>query len=142
MSPLGPQGPRRSGERPAWDGGHVATVLIIDADRQARRRLAQVLTTAGHDYLEAQTGREGIALFDQRLPALIITEIVLPDREGLETIWDLSRDPRRVPIIALSADRVGRGAHHLRLAKAMGADVVMAKPFRGAELVETIERLL
>ena len=70
----------------------MAEILVIDDDRQLRRLLSRVLKGAGHTVQEANDGKEGIALFHRTRPALVITDIVMPDTEGIETIQELRRE--------------------------------------------------
>jgi DNA-binding response OmpR family regulator len=120
----------------------MTTILVIDDDLQMRRQMVEILTTAGYDTFEAKDGREGVRMFSLLQPELVITEIVMPGMDGLEIIGDLRRERRRVPIIAVSEGRVGRGRHYLELARMFGADAVITKPFQGGELVDTVHRLL
>jgi len=117
-------------------------ILVIDDDLSMRCLIVEALMGAGHTAYEARGGREGVRLFGVCQPALVITELVMPEKDGLEIIGELRRETRRVPIIAVSDGRVGRGEHYLQLARALGADATIAKPFRGADLVATVDRLL
>jgi len=67
----------------------MAEILIIDDEPQIRRLLVGVLNGAGHRVCEATNGRDGIELFHRAHPALVITDIVMPDTEGIETIREL-----------------------------------------------------
>jgi two-component system response regulator CpxR len=119
----------------------MATILVIDDDAAMRRLILRVLRARGHDLLEAENGDAGIALMKDRTPDLIITDILMPQKEGIETIREvLGRSPG-VKIIAIS----GGGSQNLMFldaAKTFGAHAALAKPFRSEELIETVDRVL
>src|ERR1700749_2897126 len=79
----------------------MADILIIDDDRHMRRLLTRILTGAGHTVREAENGRGGITEFQRRHAALVISDIVMPDVEGIETILALRREQADIPIIAI-----------------------------------------
>ena len=106
----------------------MAKILVIDDDPQLRRLLGRVLTATGHAVHEAKNGREGIDMFNLTLPALVITDLVMPDTEGIETIRELRRAAPALPILAISG-----GSNHplyLRAATELGATAALAKPFK------------
>jgi DNA-binding NtrC family response regulator len=117
----------------------MADILIIDDDRQMRRLLTRILTGAGHSVREAENGRDGVARFQEQRSALVITDIVMPDMEGIETIVSLRRDDAMLPIIAISgsSDPV-----YLRAASGLGATASLEKPFHAARLLALIDGLL
>jgi DNA-binding response OmpR family regulator len=116
-------------------------ILVIEDDPQLRREIVDMLAAAGHQALEAQDGRKGLGLFNLHRPTLVITAIVMPDMDGLETIKALRKETQRVAIIAVSSGGPPRGALYLNLAKMAGADEVMATPFSASELVDAVNRL-
>lgn len=118
----------------------MAEILIIDDDRQMRRLLVRILRRASHTVLEAQNGREGIALFRRRRPALVISDIVMPDMEGIETIRELRHADQTVPIIAISGG--SKPSLYLRAATRLGATTSLEKPFAPAELIRLVAELL
>jgi CheY-like chemotaxis protein len=118
----------------------MAEILVIDDEPHIRRLIARILSGAGHIVHEADSGRDGIELFHQVHPALVITDIVMPDMEGIEVIRELHQDAPTIPILAIS----GRGASllYLRLATGLGATATLAKPLGTAELLSVVARLL
>jgi DNA-binding response OmpR family regulator len=88
---------------------------------------------------EAENGRDGVARFQEQRSALVITGIVMPDMEGIETIVSLRRDDAMLPIIAISgsSDPV-----YLRAASGLGATASLEKPFHAARLLALIDGLL
>ena len=117
----------------------MAEILVIDDEPQVRRLIARILNGAGHTVHEADNGRGGISLFHRVHPALVITDIVMPDMEGLEMIRELHREASTIPILAISG---GGPAVYLRAATGLGATAALAKPFGAAELLSVVERLL
>lgn len=117
----------------------MADILIIDDDPQMRRLLIRILGGAGHTVREAENGRIGVALFKERQPALVITDIVMPDMEGIETILTLGQDGGTVPIIAISG---GSDPIYLKAATGLGAAASLKKPFAAKELLGVVDGLL
>ena len=117
-------------------------ILIVDDDTQFLQMLRQTLERAGYEVLEAPDGKQGIRLYRDEPTDLIITDIMMPKKEGSETIMELKRDFPDVKIIAVSGGgRVDPG-HYLEIACRCGADRTFTKPFDRAELLEAIQQLL
>jgi two-component system chemotaxis response regulator CheY len=117
----------------------MAEILVIDDEQQMRRLMSRILKSAGHAVHEAVNGREGIQRFLQLQPALVITDIVMPDLDGIETIRAIRQHNPAVPILAIS------GTNHtiyLRAATEFGAMAALQKPFRPDELLAAIAKLL
>ena len=70
----------------------MALILVIDDEEQVRRMLRQMLERAGHEVLDAADGNEGIKLFRKRRADVVITDIIMPDKEGLQAIIELGRE--------------------------------------------------
>ena len=106
-------------------------ILLIEDDPHIRRFLRASLVTQGYDLLEAETGREGLALAASRVPDVVLLDLGLPDMEGIEVIHQL-RTWSNVPIIILSA----RGQERDKVANLdAGADDYLTKPFGVGELL-------
>ena len=119
----------------------MARLLVIDDDEILRETIVSGLRQAGHIVVPASTGREGTRLFRLEPADAVITEIVVPDQDGLETVTELRKDFPDVPIIAIS----GRSAHaplYLRLAARLGARRTLAKPFTVPDLLSVIDEVL
>lgn len=118
----------------------TADILIIDDDGQMRRLLTRVLHAAGYSVREAEDGRGGIDEFRRQRPMLVISDIVMPDIEGIETIRTLREEAPIMPIIAISG---GSGdTLYLRAATGLGATASLHKPFSTKELTTLVGRLL
>ncbi len=111
-------------------------------NRMVRDTLQLILTTAGHKVALANDGKEGLKTFAEFQPHLIITDILMPEKEGVETIQDLRRLVPNLPIIAISGGwRVGNMSF-LKVAKQFGADRTFAKPFEPDEILAAVNELL
>jgi DNA-binding NtrC family response regulator len=117
----------------------MAEILVIDDEPHMRRLIARILNGSGHTVHQANNGRDGIGLFHRVHPALVITDIVMPDMEGIEMIRELHREAPTIPILAISG---GGPAVYLQAATGLGATAALAKPFGAAELLSVVERLL
>ena len=117
----------------------MADVLIIDDDAEVRRLIIRILIGAGHTVREAQNGEVGVRMFREARPSLVITDILMPEREGIETIRELRRETPAVPILAISG---GCNFDYLTIAMHFGADAKLAKPFSPAELLNLVAELL
>jgi len=119
----------------------MGTIFVIDDDPAMRRLLARILTGAGHRVREAADGAQGLAAFAAAPADLVICDIVMPDREGIETIRELRAAAPQLPILAISGSG-GPGSVYLRSAVSLGASAALAKPFRAQELLAAIAPLL
>jgi CheY-like chemotaxis protein len=120
----------------------VARILIIDDEDQTRRMLQQVLTRAGYEVVEACNGNEGLQRFRDRPTDLVITDILMPEKEGLETIIDIRREFPAVKIIAISGGGRAGNLHFLDMAKRLGAQHILQKPFELQEMLTAVSDLL
>ena len=118
----------------------MAEILVIDDDDDVRSLVTHILDAAGHQTREASNGDCGMALCRARRPALVITDIVMPEKEGLELIRDLSREMPDVAILAMTG--AGNPAVYLRAAGLFGAVALLSKPFDPDELLCAVEAAL
>lgn len=117
-------------------------ILVIDDDASMRRMVERILVNAGHQVVEAANGVQGMRLFLTETPDIVVTDIIMPDQEGIQTIREMRAAGSKAGIIAMSGGGVGDGSLYLALAGELGADAVLSKPFRPTELVELIEKLI
>ncbi len=112
----------------------MAKVLVIDDEADFREVVRFILEFDGHEVHEAEDGLSGITAFKECDPDLVITDIFMPGKEGLETIQEfLSMNPD-IKIIAMSGGANDNGNWHLGMAKAFGAKASIDKPFKASEL--------
>ena len=121
----------------------MARILIIDDDDQLRTMLRTMLEKVGYnDIEEAASGNMGMKLFRQHPFDLVVTDIIMPDKEGIEVITELRRDYPQIKIIAMSGGgRVGPHGY-LEMAKCLGAGRTLAKPFNQSDLIDAVQELL
>jgi len=119
--------------------GHV---LVIEDDPQMRIMLKQMIEDKGCDVVEASDGKEGVKLYRANPFDLIVTDIIMPEKEGIETITELKRDFPDVKIIAISGGGQVDAETYLRMAKTLGARYTFAKPVVREELLKAIQQLL
>jgi len=121
----------------------MTTVLIIDDDADLRLLYKEILEQAGYEVMDAADGAAGISLYRTHRPDVVITDIVMPEKEGLETIKELGQDFPGVKIIAVSG-----GFHNmdaaacLNMARLMGARRTLPKPVPKKVLIETVQAVL
>ena len=116
----------------------MALILVIDDASTVRDMVCRMLADAKHTVIEANDGETGLTLFEQERPALVITDLIMPKMEGIETIQRLRRVSPDAKIIAMSA----KGKLYLGAAQKLGADAALSKPFQRAELLAVVDRLL
>lgn len=118
-------------------------ILVIDDDRLIRHVLRQMLERRGYEVIDAPDGKEGMKLYRQNPTDLVITDIIMPEKEGVETIIELKHDFPDVKIIAISGGGCGIDAHTcLSYAKSFGVSHMFIKPFEQEELLEAVQELL
>ncbi len=120
----------------------MARILVIDDDALVLATLNDILDGAGHEVLTARDGVEGLATFERHACDLVVTDIIMPEKEGIEIIIELRRRRPSLPIIAISGG--GRLARNevLAMAKKLGANEILAKPVPSAVLCAAVARLL
>jgi len=120
----------------------MALVLIVDDDPQMLRLLTDVVELDNHDVLLAQDGSLAVDYFEHQQPDLMITDILMPNKEGLELISEVREKFPKTKIIAYSGGGSSDPESYLEFATGMGADRVFSKPMPLAELREEIKGLL
>jgi CheY-like chemotaxis protein len=118
----------------------MATVLIIDDDPDIRETVKLMLRE--HATLTAGDGEEGLNICRQSLPDLVLIDIVMPRKEGIETIIDLRKNWPDLPIIAMSGGSRGSHQDYLKDAVALGANKMLTKPFKAADLRQAISEFI
>lgn len=119
----------------------MARILLIDDDNGLRSVLAKALGHAGHEVIQASDGKRGCEIFRVTPFDLVITDLVMPVQEGVETIVQLRRENPQVPIIAISGG-LTNSALYLNMAHKIGARKVLGKPFAPSELIAAVNEVL
>ncbi|NGZ28821.1 MAG: response regulator [Magnetococcales bacterium] len=120
----------------------MAKILIIDDEIPVRVYLRQILEGV-HEVLEAANGKVGLRLYWEHMPDLVITDILMPEKDGVEVIMELVDQAPGVKIIAISGGGRGLDANfNLRVAQDFGALRALAKPFTRREVLDLVNDLL
>jgi CheY-like chemotaxis protein len=117
-------------------------VLIIEDDPLARYTLSRILTGAGYDVVTAIDGEAGLTAAAKDNPRVVITDLIMPNMEGIETILSIKQNHPEIPIIAISGGGRYGNSDLLPMAQSVGADAIVAKPFEAEDLLEPLRRLL
>ncbi len=120
----------------------MARILIIDDEEALRKSLMAIIKKAGYEVMEAPDGREGIILQKERAFDLILTDIIMPEKEGIETIIELKKSFPDLKIIAMSGGGVMRSGTYLEVADALGVDYTIEKPFSKNKILSVIKELI
>jgi CheY-like chemotaxis protein len=119
----------------------MAKILVIDDDALMRRLVGRILVGGGHDVIEAMDGRDGMVLFRTNRPDIVVTDLVMPQQDGIETIIKLRREDPAILILAISGGLRGSPVC-LDAAQKLGADATLMKPFLADDLLGEIDKLL
>ena len=120
----------------------MTQVLLVDDDDLARNTIQLMLERAGYQVRSTGTGREALELCRQALPDLVVTDLIMPETDGLELIQELRKLNPEVRILAISGGGRLNANEYLTVAKKFGAVAILSKPFSNQELREAAEHAL
>ncbi|MBI2403178.1 MAG: response regulator [Gemmatimonadetes bacterium] len=120
----------------------MARILVIDDDADVRSVIRRHLQTEGHDVVEAADGRAGMKLFRDRPADLVVTDLFMPEQEGLETIRELRRSFKDAKILVVTGAAPGGSFDFRAHAARLGAGAALTKPFTREELLGAVHALL
>jgi len=120
----------------------MADILLIDDDEQVSRMLTIVLQRAGHRVDAACDGVEAMKYFNRHRPQIVITDLFMDRKEGIETIIEMRQTYPDIPIIAISGGGWGQPEEYLSIARKLGAARSLAKPFPNDELLRQVDELV
>ena len=120
----------------------MAEILVVDDEEMVRLTVRNILQAVGHTIIEAANGVDALKILTKQCPAIIITDILMPEKEGIETILEIRRGCRNIKIIAMSGGGRAHQMDFLNFAKQAGADRILPKPFSGGQLITAIDELL
>jgi CheY-like chemotaxis protein len=120
----------------------MAHILLIDDDAAILRVQQALLSREGHQVATAGNGKEALPLLHGAAFDLVITDLIMPEREGMETIQLLRRDYPKTKIIASSGGGRADATDYLNMAKLMGANAILPKPFTREELLAAVAQAL
>jgi CheY-like chemotaxis protein len=113
-------------------------ILLVDDDAAFRKMLRLTLQRMGYSITEACDGKQAIAMYQAAPADVVLTDLIMPEKEGLETIAELRRFDPSIRIIAMSGGGRLNANDILTVARAMGACAVLAKPFSDEELIAAL----
>lgn len=117
-------------------------ILVVDDDDQFRRMVQRTLERAGYEVDAAANGEEALTRFERRPADLVLTDLVMPEKEGLETIVALRRIWASPRIIAMSGGGRGSPEEYLGAARVLGVSATLEKPFATRDLLAAVRRVL
>jgi len=120
----------------------MAKILVIDDDASTRLLLRRLLERAGHQVAEAANGDEGVASYRESRADVVITDLFMPGRDGLQTTADIRREDPDAQIVAMTAHGEEENYDFLRVAESQGAARTLRKPFAVADVLEAVDSLL
>jgi CheY-like chemotaxis protein len=116
----------------------MARILVVDDEESVRASIAALLREGGHSVTLAEDGEDACLKFQPYRYDLVITDIVMPRREGIETMRELRRHEPTIRILAMSGSGYADQGFYLKAALALGADATLQKPFSDRELLDTV----
>lgn len=119
----------------------MKNIILADDDHDFRLALAAFVRRAGYCVHEADDGAKAMALHEAYPDAIIIIDILMPGKEGLESISALLEKNAETPILAISGGGHIAGHSYLQMAAKMGARVTLEKPFAGSTLLQAVKTL-
>jgi len=120
----------------------MARILVVDDDPMITMFLRSVFENAGYSVTEASDGKVATKLYREEPSDLIILDLVMPEKEGIETIMELRRDFPDVKIIAITGGLKGQSEVLLTAAKDLGASHTFKKPLNSTEILEAAEKII
>ncbi len=120
----------------------MANILVVDDDDAVRTMLSKMLETASHVVITAENGLQALNWLRKRVPDIVILDIVMPEKEGFESIVEIRRNYPNLKIIAISGGGFIGAENYLKLARKLGAHLTMEKPIRMEELKSAIRQLV
>lgn len=120
----------------------MACIILMEDNDNIRGNLKKALEYKGHEVFDAPDGKDGIRLCQERHADLVITDILMPKKDGIEIIIEVRRNFPDIKILAISGGgRIG-SEYYLDMAKLLGAQDILGKPFKQKDLVKSVRKLL
>jgi DNA-binding response OmpR family regulator len=120
----------------------MSCILVVDDEPSILRMISKILQREGHTLLTAKNGNEALVVFGVSDIDLVIVDIIMPEKEGIETIMDLRGKSPDLNIIAMSGGGYANPEGYLITAKALGANATLLKPFNREDLLAAVDSLL
>lgn len=120
----------------------MTAILIVDDEQDVRELIQEILENARYQTLTASNGTEALKIYAEEHPDLMITDLLMPEKDGIETIIELKRIDPNAKIIAISGDGMFNPIFLLHIAKKLGAEAAILKPINRDELLSTVRNSL
>ncbi len=120
----------------------MTRILVIEDNVAYNKMLKMILEEKGYEVSTAFNGNEGLSLFKENKFDLIVTDIYMPEKEGMETIKEIRSIDPNIKIIAMSGGGKYKEFIYLQFTKDLGADRIFKKPFDNRELLQAISELV
>jgi DNA-binding response OmpR family regulator len=117
-------------------------ILLVEDDKELREMLKVSLIRRRFTVIEAANGKDAITHFNPSVTDLVVTDLIMPEEDGLKVIMKLREIKPSIKIIAISGGGKAGPGSYLNLAKALGADSIYSKPFSVTDMITRIEELL
>lgn len=117
-------------------------ILVVDDDEMMRAFIRELLKINDFKITEAANGKLGLKEFRENTPDLVITDIIMPEMEGISFIRELRSHNKDIPIIAMTGNVHGRMEEFLDISSQLGADEILRKPIKSKEFLEAINKLI
>lgn len=117
-------------------------ILVVDDDDMMRAFIKELLIINDFKITEAANGKLGLKEFREDTPDLVITDIIMPEMEGISFIRELRSYNKDIPIIAMTGNVHGRMEEFLDISSQLGADEILRKPIKSKEFLEAINKLI
>ena len=119
----------------------MAKILVVDDALEIRKLIVKILEKAGYETIEAEDGEEALQLFKKFSPPLIITDVVMPGKNGIEIIMEIREINPDVKFIVISGGGHVPAEKYLALAEAINVEKTFNKPIDPSELLDTVKSL-
>ena len=120
----------------------MALILVVDDDPWIRKLFAEILQSNGHEVICAEDGQQGLDLYRQKAFDLIITDMIMPVKDGLKMILELEKEFPEAKIIAISGGGVIEAERYLNLADTIGAQKNLTKPISKEDFLAAVSEVL
>ena len=120
----------------------MPTILVVDDERLGRTVLSKMLRAGGHGVTEMANGQQALSYLEHHLVNVVVTDVIMPKKDGLETISEIHRRYPNTKIIAISGGARPSGPGALATARTLGANGTLAKPFRQKALLDLVDQLM
>ncbi len=117
-------------------------ILVVDDDEMMRSYLRELLLIHDFKVTEASNGKLGLKEFRENTPNLVLTDIIMPEMEGISFIRELRAHNKEIPIIAMTGNVHGRMEEFLDISSQLGADEILRKPIQSQQFIDAIKKLI